>query len=373
MNTSKLHVVVTGGHPAPAIGFIDYIKSHSDATVSLIGRKYNNDRESSLSYEYKEMALRNVTVYHLRSGRLTRELLFTSVVDSFRIVIGIFRSFMLLYSLKPTCVMSFGGYLALPVAIAAWFLRVPVFTHEQTIKPGLANKCIAWFANKVFVSFPESKQAFNLNKTILSGNIIRKEIFKTNKPYVKEAQLPVIYVTGGSLGSHSINVIIEAIIAQLLEKYIIVHQVGNVQEFDDLNRLLRLKESFSLEVKKNYIVVDHVSTTEIGNIYAQSDLVISRSGANTTFELIAHKKPCILFPLPWSANNEQQLHAEILVKANVGHCFDQEEKPERILQKIEHMMDNLGTYKKNYQSLQYLVKTNAEKTIFNTIFEKTYT
>ncbi len=365
---------MTGGHVTPALAVIDDLqKMHPEANIIFVGRKFNNNREQSLSFEYQEVTRRNIPFFHLRTGRLTRSFSCESVMNVLSIPLGFFFAYRLLISQKPDVVLSFGGYLALPIAMVANWLGIPVYTHEQTIHPGVANQQIARIAKRIFISFPESSVFFPKDKVVLTGNPIRKSIFKQKSiPGIPaEPQLPCIYVTGGSLGAHALNIHIEHIIEKLVQSYIVIHQTGNVQEFKDYERLCQLRSRLPQEVQDRYMLKTHVSDEEVGYIFEKASLVISRSGANTFFELIALEKPAILVPLPLAAFDEQMKQARILKKAGAAELFNQNGDSDELFRLIQKVMSQRDTYAKSFGTLKKNYIRDASQRIIEELVGKT--
>lgn len=365
-------ILITGGHVTPALAVIDRIRETNKYThLVFVGRKYTSKSEKHIeSFEYKEVTARKIPFIHLSTGRLTRLFSLRSIISIFQIPQGFISSWKILKEEKPDAILSFGGYMALPIAICAKFLKIPVFTHEQTIIPGLANKIIAQFADVIFLSFPESALYFKDKQIILSGNPIRNSIFEQSIKLTIEKNIPCIYVTGGSLGAHAVNVLIENILSELLESYTIIHQTGNVTEFNDYNRLATLKDALPHELKSRYILKQHVSDEEIGAIYNYADIVIARAGANTFFEVVALKKPTIFIPLPWSANGEQEQHAQIFRKHKTGEVVHQSEGSAQLLKIIQQVITKKEEYISHFSTLSNYNHTNAADTILNTIFKE---
>lgn len=368
-----MKVLVTGGHPAPALAVVDYAREnekYSQLEFIFVGRQYNNSRENSLSYEYQEIKKRNIPFYYLETGRLTRMVSLGTLRNVLMIPMGFYRALQFLQETKPDRILTFGGYIALPVAIMGWLAGIPVYLHEQTIHPGLATKWIARAAKTVFISFPEAKQYLPAQKTVLTGNTVRKAVFEIRSiPFEIPSDTPVIYITGGSLGSHSVNVHIETNLNTLLSSYTLVHQTGNVQEFNDYERLSQLRESLPEELKKRYFVREHFSADEIGYVYSKSDLVIGRSGANTVFELIALQKPSILVPLPWSAHDEQRLQAQMMEKNGVSKVFEQDQDSATLITLIGEMLNNRDGIKEKFSNLAHLYNPHAEDMVLEAVLK----
>jgi UDP-N-acetylglucosamine--N-acetylmuramyl-(pentapeptide) pyrophosphoryl-undecaprenol N-acetylglucosamine transferase len=367
-----MKLLITGGHLSPALALIEELeKTKKEVEIVFVGRKYPLDRERTLSLEYKEINKKNLNFISIEAGRLTRTMSVSSFISIFKIPLGFIQAFFIINKQRPNLIMSFGGYLALPIVFWGYMFRVPIFTHEQTINPGLANSLISFFSKKIFVAFEEVKNNFPKNKTFVSGNPVKPSIFKISeeKPFEIIKDRPVIYVTGGSLGSHSINLHIKKILEPLLEKYIIIHQVGESKEYHDFEDLIVMKKELPKEKQNRYYLAKHFFDHQIGYIYSLADLVIGRAGANTFFELLALKKPALFIPLPWSSGREQQHHAEIFVRAGCGEIFHQIETSGKLLRLISQMLDKINYYQNNFKHLSGRYKKNVSKYLIDEIFK----
>lgn len=364
-----MRLIITGGHVTPALAVIEELKSRKNVEIFFIGRKYNSDIDKSLTLEYKEITALNFPFFHLKTGRLTRLLNYRTILELAKIPLGIYYAWQLIHKIKPDKILSFGGYLALPVAFCGFIKNIPVYTHEQTINPGITNKIIGLFAKKIFLTFPESNKHWNKNKVIITGNPMRQQVFQHHVlNWLPNNNRKIIYITGGSLGAHSINLHISQIINKLTEKYMVIHQTGDTLEYNDFLTLNNLRLKLTQEQQKNYIIKKHISGNEIGSVYWRSDLIIGRAGANTISELIALKKPAILIPLPWSAGQEQLKHAEYLKKNKVAEIFDQNNTSLQLLDLIEKTIDLLQDYQEGYLKFITHHQNNAAQTLANSLF-----
>ncbi len=362
-------IIITGGHVTPALAVIDLIEDkYPDTKIVFVGRKYNNNKERTESFEYKEIQRRSIRFYHLVTGRLTRSVSLRTLQDLIAIPFGFIRAWQILRKEKPELVLSFGGYLAFPIAAVGSWMNIPVYTHEQTVHPGLANQKIAGLADKVFISFPESARFFPKSKTVLTGNPVRKSIFSTKAQISTPPQIPCIYVTGGSLGAHAINVHIEHILPELLTFCSVIHQTGNLHEYNDYERLKAVRESLPETLKSRYSVRTHIGDDEIGALLHKADVVVSRSGANTFFELVALKKPAVLIPLPLAAFDEQRKHAGILKTVGAAEIFEQDGKSEELLSLIRKVLLEKKHYERAYQKLERTYSSEAAQRIVEEIF-----
>lgn len=357
-----MKVLITGGHITPALALIDELKKNKDNEVVIVGRRYSTKNNVNPSFEYETLRAKGIRFIHLDAGRLTRTFSSESISHVWQIIPGFIKAFSIVSKEKPDVIMSFGGYIALPIAFAGFIMGISVFTHEQTLVPGLTTTILAYFARRVFMSFPETLHQFG-KKAILSGNPVRSEVFETINNPIKPGKRKGIYITGGSLGSHSVNLLVEQIIDELTYDFEVIHQTGD-SGLGDYERLER-------KAKRNhhYHVFKHVYADEIGSIFSESDMVVSRSGANTVFELIALKKPSILIPLPWSARGEQEAQARFLENAGVAKIFKQDKSAADFLNAIEEMMDNLDYYKKNFSQISSYYKPDAAAIIAKVLYE----
>lgn len=369
-----MKLLITGGHATAALAVIDAIqKSPLRVTCDLcfVGRRYMNAESKSDSLEYQEVKKRNIRFIHLHTGRLNRFISVRTISELLRIPLGFMHAWRIIHNERPDAVLSFGGYLAVPIVFSAWIRHIPIFSHEQTMIPGLANRCIGYICTTMFVAFPQAAHYFPKLRTKVVGNPIRSSVFLIRKTFaLPQDGKPVLYVTGGSLGSHTINMHIKSLLPQLLERYCVIHQTGDNAQYSDYSELHALRDAFPAEVQQRYIILKHVPDEQIGFVYAQSQLVIGRAGANTCFELIALQKPAILIPLPWSARHEQQAQAAFLEKAGAVLVFDQSRSSSELAVMIDEIMNHIVQYQNQYASVLPIVHQHAASIIVETI-EKT--
>jgi UDP-N-acetylglucosamine--N-acetylmuramyl-(pentapeptide) pyrophosphoryl-undecaprenol N-acetylglucosamine transferase len=347
-----MKILITGGHITPAVALIEELKTNSSVEIVFVGRQHANLREKNNTFEFQtihDLGIKFIDLETGRSSKISNGNFISNVILTFK---GFVNSTKILYSEKPDIIFSFGGYVALPISVIGSLMRIPVYTHEQTLISGLANRIIGFFSKVIFVSFPESRKYFDEKKVIVVGNLVRKNILHPANKLKFDTNRKIIYITGGSLGAHSINEHIGNILDKLLDKYFVIHQVGNMQEFADF-------EKFSKIENKNYLPKEHFFEMELSDIYNKADLVISRSGANTVFELMALNKPSILVPLPWSAKGEQQAQANLMRQFGVAEIFDQNESSDKLFFQVEEMFQNLEKYQQGFKKLSNYYKDDA--------------
>ena len=220
---NKQTIFITGGHVTPAIALIDALQKNNTVHIVFIGRTYTTEGSRTDSFEHQLIREKGIQFIPIVAGRHT----FPSL---FKIPIGFVQALMYCARYRPALIVSFGGYVALPVAIAGWLFRVPIITHEQTFVAGLANVIIARIAKRVCVTFPETLGSFPKEKSVYTGLPIRQELFTPPKqsPFPKEIdQYPLLYITGGGTGARSLNQLLFPVIPALLTTYSIIHQAGN--------------------------------------------------------------------------------------------------------------------------------------------------
>lgn len=363
----KLLIVAGGGgHFAPALAVIEALPK--DVDVLVIGRKYTFEGDTTESLEYRTAKKLDIKFVPLTTGRLQRQLTRHSFVSLAKVPVGYFQALKVVKEYKPDVVLSFGGYVSVPVAFAAKSFSIPIVVHEQILGAGLANKIVSKLADKVCVSWKESARFFPSDKVVVTGNPIRKFQISNFKFQIYNENLPVIYVTGGSGGAHGINVLIEACLEKLLEKYIVIHQTGDAKEYGDFDRLEKKRESLAGDLKKRYVVTKFVDSGQVMDIMKQANLVISRSGINTATELLSLGKPCLLIPLPYGQHNEQLTNAQFIKQVGIAEVAQQKDLTgEALYALISKMTENLGHYQEKSQKAQEEVISGAAEKIIEVV------
>lgn len=356
-----MKVVIIGGHLTPALAVIEELSK--DAGILYIGRKHAIEGDKSVSLEYSTITSKNIPFVDLKTGRLQRAVSRHILTSLSKIPVGFVQSLLALKKFGPDVVVGFGGYISFPVILAAKTLKIPVVIHEQTLEIGFANKLVSRFADKICISFNSSKKFFPEEKVILTGNPVRSTVIKPTKKINIERNGPLIFITGGSLGSHFINQLVENSLTKLVDKYTIVHQVGDARDFKDFEKLSILKEGLNNNKRGRYVISKFLSPEEIGSILKMADLVVSRAGINTISELILLEKPALLIPIPFSQKNEQLKNAVFFKELGLGEIEEQKNlTAEEFSEKINDMMENIQKYK-ILESIDVLPKNAAKKIV----------
>ncbi|MDD4372253.1 MAG: undecaprenyldiphospho-muramoylpentapeptide beta-N-acetylglucosaminyltransferase, partial [Anaerostipes sp.] len=305
----------TAGHVTPNMALMPKLIDEG-YKISYIG--------SHNGMEKKLIADTGVPYYGISSGKLRRYFDIKNFSDPFRVVKGYFDAKKILKKLKPNVVFSKGGFVTVPVVMAAKHLHIPVIIHESDMTPGLANKLAIPSASKVCCNFPETVKLLPEGKAVLSGSPIREELFQGDKNeglnFCKfTPDKPVLLVIGGSLGSVAINNAIRNNIDDLLEKFQVIHLCGK-------NNL-----DTSLEGHKDYVQFEYIKK-ELKNLFACADIVVSRAGANAICELLALRKPNILIPLGLEASRgDQILNAESFEKQGYSYVLQESDVTSKTL------------------------------------------
>lgn len=341
----------TAGHVTPNIALFDSLQKDG-YEIHYIG-----------SYEGIEKGLienKKIPYYGISSGKFRRYRSWKNLTDPFRVLHGFFQARRLLGRIRPNVVFSKGGFVSVPVVMAAKTRHIPVIIHESDLTPGLANKLAMPSATKVCCNFPETLPYLPKEKAVLTGSPIRQELLHGNKQAAKDfcgftGDLPILMVMGGSIGSVYINNAIRGCIDTLLTKYQIIHLCGK-GNIDG-----------SLKDKKGYAQFEYISEN-LPDLFAAADLVVARAGANSICELLALHKPNILIPLSRNASRgDQILNANSFAKQGFSAVLEEEEvTSEKLMATIDDVMAHRSKY---IDAMKNSGQMNAIETIMGLIEE----
>ncbi len=328
----------TAGHVTPNIALLPGLR-RAGFDISYIG-SYNGMEKQLIEEQ-------NIPYYGISSGKLRRYFDLKNFSDPFKVIKGLGQSIRLMRKLKPDIIFSKGGFVSVPVILAAKFCHVPSVIHESDLTPGLANRLAIPNATRVCCNFPETLKYLPEGKAVLTGSPIRKELLTGNKENARKLcgfhnEKPVLFIIGGSSGSKFINDTIRGLLPDLLKSFQIIHMCGrgNLEE--------------SLRKTNGYIQFEYIGTG-LNDIFALADLVISRAGANSICELKALHKPNILIPLSSNASRgDQLLNAHSFEKQGFSVVIEEEIiTPEKLLNMIHETYHDreryISTMKKSNQ------------------------
>ena len=328
------HIVLTGGgtagHVTPNIALMGRLKEQG-YQISYIG-SYNGIEKTLI----EELG---IPYYGISSGKLRRYFDLKNFTDPFRVLKGFSEARKLLKQLKPDVVFSKGGFVTVPVVVAAGRLKIPAIIHESDMTPGLANKLCIPSAVKVCCNFPETKAHLPEGKAVVTGTPIRPELLQGDADKGRAftgftSEKPVIMIIGGSLGAQAVNDAVRRILPELLKDFQVVHLCGKGKRDDSKNDL------------KGYVQYEYIES-ELADLFAMADIVISRAGANAICELQALKKPNLLIPLSANASRgDQILNARSFEKQGFSMVLEEEAITDEILLKAVHdLYDHRETYR----------------------------
>ena len=328
------HIVLTGGgtagHVTPNIALMGRLKEQG-YQISYIG-SYNGIEKTLI----EELG---IPYYGISSGKLRRYFDLKNFTDPFRVLKGFSEARKLLKQLKPDVIFSKGGFVTVPVVIAAGRLKIPAIIHESDMTPGLANKLCIPSAVKVCCNFPETKAHLPEGKAVVTGTPIRPELLQGDADKGRAftgftSEKPVIMIIGGSLGAQAVNDAIRRILPELLKDFQVVHLCGKGKQDDSKNDL------------KGYVQYEYIES-ELADLFAMADIVISRAGANAICELQALKKPNLLIPLSANASRgDQILNARSFEKQGFSMVLEEETITDEVLLKAVHdLYDHRETYR----------------------------
>lgn len=347
-----MKILITGTHFTTALAVIEEFKQYNDVKLIYVGRKTTREGDQSPSAESKIIPELGVKFISITTGRIQRYLSIYTIPSLFKIPVGFIQALWIILKEKPDVVLSFGGYVAVPIVIIAWLFSIPIIIHEQTLISGLANKICSLFADKIAVAFKENK-SFPGEKMILTGNPIRKEIMAEKAITSAKNKLPVVLITGGNQGSHAINKAVENCLEKLSKIAYVIHQTGD-SKYKDFERL-------EPKQNENYIVAKWI---DMANSLRQADLIVSRAGINTLVEMAYLGKPGLVIPIPYVYKNEQNENALYFKKLGlVEILFQSELSGTRLFENIKSMLSDIENLKKRAKKARSIILPDASKKI----------
>lgn len=326
----------TGGHTSSGLAIAAALRARLGDGVTLA---WIGSREG---LEAARAPAAGIAYHAIPTGKLRRRLAWRNVTDLLvRVPAGLGRALALLGRLRPDVVVSTGGFVAVPTAIAAALRRRPLLVHEQVVVPGLANRLAARLADRVAVTFAASACAFPAAKVIVTGNPIRPDLLQGDPArgfarFGLDPSAPLTYVTGGAQGAQRVNRLVAGALAALLPRTQLVHQCGAV----DLARTEATALALPGALRARYRVLAFVDAG-LGDLYAAASLVVGRAGAGTVTELAAVGRPAILIPLPEARGDEQTANARVLAEAGGAVLLPERDlTPARLAAEVAALLDD---------------------------------
>lgn len=324
----------SGGHVYPLVAVASALREKAQQTGTDLDIRLWGDGD----FLKKAGEDGNLKPIKIVAGKLRRYFSFLNIGDLFKSVAGFIQSVWLMYWYMPDIVFTKGGYVSVMPALAAKLYLIPVITHEADSTPGLANKIISKFANKILISFENSGKYFKNNgKTVLVGNPVRKDILGGDRNsaigrFSLNPNKPAILVLGGSQGAKRINDLIIESIFMLTKNYQIIHQTGESQ-------FASIKAEAEKYQNPNYHFYPFLNKDELRAAYAAADIILSRGGSSLLFEIAAIGKPAIIIPLPLEASRGDQIeNATEFSKYGAVIIEEGNLTPHILISQIEHLL-----------------------------------
>jgi len=356
----------TGGHLTPLVAVADKLKAKlgTEANILYVG--------SGAAMEKQIMGEEGIAVQFVISGKMRRYFSIQNFIDFFKVPIGFLQSLWILLRFMPDVIFSKGGYVAVPIVLAAWVYRIPIMMHESDSVPGIANQFLSKFANRIAVAYPSAEEYFPKEKTALVGNPIRFQVTDGDPIMLRQEigfteSRKTLLVLGGSQGSQIINSAIVKILPELLKYFQVIHQTGQ-DNFEDV-----LHEAAFMGVKVGhggYYATPFMNANKLRDAFALSDLVISRAGATSITEIAANSKPAILIPISQSANDHQRMNAYSLAKIGAALVLEETNLGEHILlEKINNILNDEELQRGMIEEIRTFYHPTAAEVIANSIIE----
>ena len=339
----------TAGHVTPNLALLPSLQELG-YEIHYIGSKQG--------IEKKLIESAGIPYDAISSGKLRRYFDIKNFSDPFRVVKGYWEALRLMKKYKPDVVFSKGGFVSVPVVLAARHYKIPTIIHESDMTPGLANKLCIPSAKKICCNFPETLPYLPADKAVLTGSPIRAEILQGDRlAGLKYTGLspdkPIVLIIGGSLGSVKVNTAVRSILPRLLQQFQIIHICGkgNLDE--------------SLIGTNGYVQYEYVDAP-LKHLFAAADLIISRAGANSICEILALRKPNLLIPLSAAASRgDQILNAKSFSKQGFSLVLEEENLTDDTLyQAVVQLYDNRQTY---ISAMENSSQGNAVNTVISLI------
>jgi UDP-N-acetylglucosamine--N-acetylmuramyl-(pentapeptide) pyrophosphoryl-undecaprenol N-acetylglucosamine transferase len=335
----------TAGHVTPNLPLMTAFKLEG-WKVSYIG--------SADGIEKNMIEATNTTFYPVKNGKLRRYFSLKNFIDPFKITLGIIQSYLMLRKLKPQVLFSKGGFVAFPVVVGAWLNRIPVVAHESDMTVGLANKLCLPFIDTLCVNFAVTKNHLkNQEKVIVTGTPVRAELFhgileKGLALCNFNNEKPCLLVIGGSIGARSINYVIREALPELTKYYQVIHLCGKGKVDKGLNNI------------PGYCQFEYVNA-ELADLFACAEVVISRSGANSLYEILALAKPHILIPLSARVSRGDQIqNARYFEKLGISKVIDDEKLTvDKLTEVLSQLMREKEAIIQKIQALKISSATEA--------------
>jgi UDP-N-acetylglucosamine--N-acetylmuramyl-(pentapeptide) pyrophosphoryl-undecaprenol N-acetylglucosamine transferase len=348
----------TGGHVYPAISIAQAIQDVDiNSQILFVG--------SEGGIETKIVPNERFSLVTIRAKKMLRKLSLSSIMSPAFAVLAIFDSIKVIKSFKPDVIVATGGFVSLPVAIAAVFTRVPVLLYEANVIPGLATRICKWFATRITISFEASRKYFRFRKVYCIGSPVRKEIIKAVKGIsIQHMNLrqdkKIILIVGGSQGAKSMNQVVIDSLDEFAKMDVQVVHISGERDYDWVRSMTAVRYPF-------YFLLPYMHNIWDG--LAAADVVVSRAGATAISEILVRAVPSILIPFPFSSERHQDLNASVLGNAGASIILkDNVMNKDTLTAEIKKILNDKELYTRMQASCRMIAHPNAAIEAVNIIF-----
>ena len=337
----------TGGHLMPLLAVAEQLSHGKDSThpIHFVGSRQRAERELVEKAGY--------AFHAIFAGKWRRYFSLRNVGDVFLSGLGFCQSWRLLRRLRPRVVLAKGGYVTLPLAIAAWCQRIPIIVHESDSVPGWSNRLLGKLAQRIITAYPTAASGFAASKVVMLGNPIRQQILHGKKVAGLKwlgfnDQQPVLLIMGGSQGALNLNRLMAGLLPSLVKDWQIVHLTGAGKGVTFQHH--------------NYRALDFVHG-EMGDVLAATTVAVTRAGANSLAELADWGIPALIFPLAGSANNHQQLNADYYSGRGAAWTFSEEVAPEVVKKQLDGLRTEPNLRARMSKAMKELAQPKAAEKV----------
>ena len=345
----------TGGHLFPGIAVAKALKTRmEDAKVLFVvgRRRMETDILSRAGFEAVSIDVEGIKGRGWKKG----------LPVIFRLPKSLFQSASIIRRFSPSAALGVGGYSAGPFCATAKWMGIPTAIHEQNSYPGVTNRLLSRIVDRIFISFDESRSCFKKREPVLTGNPVRQELFLP-PPRPDGSDSFTVLVVGGSQGAQAVNRLFAEALHAMRERgrtLCVIHQTGKM----DYERVVEDYRARGLEGEISPFIADMASA------YARGDIVVSRAGASTIFELAALGKPSLLIPYPFATNRHQEINAGALVRKGGAEMMLQEDlNADRLADALTRYMDNRSLLREMGERARQLSRPDAAKAIVDQLVE----
>lgn len=360
----------SGGHFYPVIAVARALKdaAERERLVSL-DLSYMSDAP----YDARLLKEEEIKFIKVPAGKIRRYFSVLNFFDVFKTVWGVLRAIFKIYADFPDVIFAKGGYASFPALVAAKFFRIPLVIHESDVEPGKVSSWASKFASRVAISFPESLEYFSDEKTALTGNPVRRQVFggsqeEAQEIFSLEGRAPVLLILGGSQGAQKLNDVVLEILPELVKSWQVIHQTGRAN-FDEI----KLRSGLILEnsqLRARYHPQPFLDEGGLRNAYKSALAAVARAGAGTIFELAACSLPAILIPLPTAAQDHQRQNAYAYARQGGAVVLEEQNlAPHILLSELEKILKNRELRDRMIKSAQAFARPDAAAKIAQEIIK----